>query len=190
MCTLRAFCHCYMDAWMRSNPGQCLTIYNILSVREAWPKASISTNIVKGFEVSGICPLNQEIFHDDDFAPAFVTYRQEVDTNNSASDEFKYKSDRYQTQNQDHSRLRVVKSVNVRHWLTHLKRKPSNGNSCRKPRKPRTMQWMAVNGRPSHLRRRQNLQSRLMLKNIIACFALSHIPTQGLEKLGLNVFSV
>ena len=94
---------------MRSNPGQCLTLYNILSVREAWPKASISTNIVKGFEVSGICPLNQEIFHDDDFAPAFVTDRQEVDTNNSASDEFKYKSDRYQTQNQDHSRLRVVK---------------------------------------------------------------------------------
>ena len=29
-----------------------------------------------------------------------------------------------------------------------------------------------------------------MLKNIIACFALSHIPTQGLEKLGLNAMSV
>ena len=79
-----------MDTWMRPNPGQCLTIYNSPSVvREAWPKASISTNIVKGFEVSGIGPLNQEIFHDDDFAPAFLTDRPKVDTNHSASDEFK-----------------------------------------------------------------------------------------------------
>lgn len=74
-----------MDGWMRSNPGKCLTIYNILSiVKEAWPKATILSNIIQGFEVFGIYPFNQQIFIEADFAPSFVMDRPLSDS--TASD--------------------------------------------------------------------------------------------------------
>lgn len=62
------------DAWMKSHPGKTMTIYDIPGVvKEAWPASVTPRNIMKGFEVTGICPLNPAIFQDCDFAPSYVT---------------------------------------------------------------------------------------------------------------------
>ena len=47
---------------MRNHPGVPMTIYDIQGVvKEAWLNAMTPRNITKGFEVSGIHPLNSHI---------------------------------------------------------------------------------------------------------------------------------
>lgn len=65
-----------MDAWLRSNPGKTVTIYDIPSlVNEAQMSAVIPRNILSGFQSTGIFPFNRELFSDVDFAPAVTTDR-------------------------------------------------------------------------------------------------------------------
>jgi len=65
-----------MDAWLRSNPGKTVTIYDIPElVKQAQHSAMTPRNIVSGFESTGICPYNRELFTEIDFAPANVTDR-------------------------------------------------------------------------------------------------------------------
>ncbi|XP_063857280.1 uncharacterized protein LOC135098820 [Scylla paramamosain] len=62
--------------WLRSNPGKRMTIYDIPSqVKKAFLRASTPINITSGFKVSGISPLNTNIFDDWEFAPSSVTDR-------------------------------------------------------------------------------------------------------------------
>jgi hypothetical protein len=64
------------DAWMRSNPGKTMSIYDIPGVvRDALPLATTPKNIQSGFRVSGIWPLNRHIFTDDEFLTSAVTDR-------------------------------------------------------------------------------------------------------------------
>ena len=59
-----------------NNPGKTITIYDVPSiVREAWPRAAVPTNIMKGFQAAGIYHYNPQIFSEDDFAPSYVTNR-------------------------------------------------------------------------------------------------------------------
>ena len=63
-----------VDRWMRSNPGRTVTIYDIPSlVNEAQMAAVTSTNVISGFQATGICPFNRSIFSDIDFVPSFPT---------------------------------------------------------------------------------------------------------------------
>ena len=65
-----------MDGWMRSNPGKSMTIYDLPGVAKvALPLATTPLNIQRGFQVSGICPYNRDIFTDDEFMPSNVTDR-------------------------------------------------------------------------------------------------------------------
>ena len=76
------------DAWMRSNPEKNNITYIIPSiVKHAWTNATMSSDVSKGFEVSGIYLLNIQIFNDDDFAPTSVTDRPVTDTGSSATKE-------------------------------------------------------------------------------------------------------
>lgn len=64
------------NEWMLANPGKPITIYNIAQiVGKAYPQAFGQQNIIKGFEVTGIHPLNENIFTDDEFLSSFVTDR-------------------------------------------------------------------------------------------------------------------
>ena len=75
-----------MDGWLRSNPGKTVTIYDIpLLVNEAQMSAVIPRNILSGFQSTGICPFNRELFSDIDFAPALTTDR-DIEINQSTEE--------------------------------------------------------------------------------------------------------
>ncbi|KAG1676006.1 hypothetical protein GQR58_014449 [Nymphon striatum] len=64
------------DDWMKENKGKTMTIYEIPAlVGKAFPRAMTPVNIQSGFRVSGIYPLDRNIFTDDEFLPADVTDR-------------------------------------------------------------------------------------------------------------------
>lgn len=62
--------------WMVMNPAKPISIYDIAElVGKAFPKAFSTSNILKGFEVSGLYPVNENIFGEHEFLTAFVTDR-------------------------------------------------------------------------------------------------------------------
>lgn len=62
------------DNWMTNNPGRTMTIHDIPSiVTKAMPLATTPNNIKSGFQVSGICPYNSDIFEDREFMPGYAT---------------------------------------------------------------------------------------------------------------------
>lgn len=77
--------------WMIMNPGQPITIFDIAELAgKAFPKAFTVSNIQKGFEVSGLYPVNENIFEEHDFLSAYVTDRpinQTIDGHEQINDE-------------------------------------------------------------------------------------------------------
>lgn len=72
--------HKAMADWMVTpgNQGKPVTIYDVAElVGKAYPLSFTPSNIIKGFEITGLYPLNQNIFQDQEFLPAFVTDRPE-----------------------------------------------------------------------------------------------------------------
>ena len=64
---------------MISNSGRTITIYEISSLfGQAYEVACTLKNIIRGFEVTGIWPLNRNIFGEDKFLSSFVTHRPEA----------------------------------------------------------------------------------------------------------------
>lgn len=62
--------------WLLSNGGRPMTIYDVSEcVGRAYPLAFTPQNIQAGFRVSGIFPLNENIFTDDEFLSCSVTER-------------------------------------------------------------------------------------------------------------------
>jgi len=75
------------DGWIRSNPGQTMSIYDIPQiVTTALPSAANAANICSGFKVSGIVPFNRHIFQDSDYLPSSVTDRPNPGENKSVTD--------------------------------------------------------------------------------------------------------
>ncbi|KAL3285982.1 hypothetical protein HHI36_000496 [Cryptolaemus montrouzieri] len=61
---------------MNNNPGDSMKIYNIGElVGTAFPEAFTPKNIVSGFQKTGMCPFNPNIFTDDDFLRSPATDR-------------------------------------------------------------------------------------------------------------------
>ena len=72
-----------MDAWIRSHPGKRVTIYDIPQlVCQTQINAMIPRNVLSGFQTTGTWPYNPDIFTELDFAPASVTDRDFVSTEN------------------------------------------------------------------------------------------------------------
>ena len=64
---------------MRENPATTLSIYGVAQLaKQAFKLAFTPRIILSGFRCTGICPLNPNVFTDDDFAPSAITDRQPV----------------------------------------------------------------------------------------------------------------
>ncbi|KAK3732062.1 hypothetical protein RRG08_026448 [Elysia crispata] len=77
---LKTFFNAAADKWMRnpSNAGKVMTIHNIpILIAEAFPKAFTPTNIIAGFESTGIQPLNRERIPEQRYLPSYVSDRPE-----------------------------------------------------------------------------------------------------------------
>lgn len=70
------------NEWMSAHPGNQISLYDVAEIiGKAYPRAFNIQNIVKGFEVTGIWPLNADIFGEDEYLSAYVTDRPFVDDN-------------------------------------------------------------------------------------------------------------
>ncbi|GBP86800.1 hypothetical protein EVAR_99880_1 [Eumeta japonica] len=73
---LKKYFNTSSDNWLASHPGKTLTIYDIPElVKIALPLAATLENIQAGFKVTGISPLNENIFPESEFMGAYVTDR-------------------------------------------------------------------------------------------------------------------
>lgn len=69
------------DEWMLSHPSTPITIYNVAELAgKAYLLAFNPSNIQSGFKVSGIWPINENIFRDDEFLCSEITDRQNPET--------------------------------------------------------------------------------------------------------------
>lgn len=60
-----------------NHPGIPITIYNVAELSgKAYPLTFAPKNILSGFRVSGIWPINQNIFGDEEFLCSAVTDRE------------------------------------------------------------------------------------------------------------------
>lgn len=75
-----------MDEWLLNHPGIPVTLYNIADiVGKSFATAFTPSNIIKGFQHTGICPFNSEIFQESDYLCSFVTNRTEPDAENNTN---------------------------------------------------------------------------------------------------------
>lgn len=75
-----------LDNWMMNHPGTPMSIYDIAGVvSTAFPLAFTPINIIKGFEKTGISPLNSQIFSDSDYMSSSVTDRPQTIPVNEAN---------------------------------------------------------------------------------------------------------
>lgn len=73
---LKTYYNSACDAWMKSNPGKTMVIYNIPTLlKTALQSASTPRNITIGFQSTGIWPFNKDIFTEEDFMQSEVTNR-------------------------------------------------------------------------------------------------------------------
>ncbi|XP_043461002.1 uncharacterized protein LOC122497779 isoform X2 [Leptopilina heterotoma] len=76
---IKRYFHAACDTWMRlpQNARKTITIYDIprIAAKPIESGASVS-NIKSGFAVSGIWPLNENVFTDIDFLPSDITDRE------------------------------------------------------------------------------------------------------------------
>lgn len=77
--------------WLLSNPGKPLSVYDIAAITgKSYPLAFTPSNIIAGFSSSGLWPINQYIFSDDEYLASSVSERPNPnnnDDNNEANDE-------------------------------------------------------------------------------------------------------
>jgi hypothetical protein len=66
----KAYYNACLNDWLLSNPGKPLTIYSVAGIIG---KAFTKCNIEKVFNVTGIQPLNENIFGEDEFLSSYVT---------------------------------------------------------------------------------------------------------------------
>lgn len=71
--------HKAMADFMIENPGRAVTIYDVGRLAgRAYEQAFTLRNILSGFRSTGILPLNEDIFGDDEYLSSYVTDRPQV----------------------------------------------------------------------------------------------------------------
>lgn len=79
--SLKIFYASECEKWMRNHPGRVITVYQIAQIlTPAYLKAATPANAIQSFKVSGIQPLNPDIFGEEDFLPSAVTERPLLET--------------------------------------------------------------------------------------------------------------
>ena len=64
------------DNWMTTNPGKTMTIYESPGVvKTALTLAATPSNIIAGFQRTGVYPFNDNIFPESEFLASYCTYR-------------------------------------------------------------------------------------------------------------------
>ncbi|XP_065643415.1 uncharacterized protein LOC136075093 [Hydra vulgaris] len=82
----KKFVNSACDAWVTVNKRP-MTIYDIPGiVKTALPNAMNPRNIISGFQATGICPFNRDIFPESDFLPSYLTDRPDSNTKMSSVD--------------------------------------------------------------------------------------------------------
>jgi hypothetical protein len=72
------------DKWMIQHPGKRITFYQMGKIFGlAYVRVALMAKALSGFQASGICPYNPDIFTDEDFAPAQLTEENDPDENNN-----------------------------------------------------------------------------------------------------------
>lgn len=73
-----------MNAWMLSNPGKRVSIYEVAQfANTAYIAAFSMENAIAGFQKTGVHPFNRNTFIEDDFLSSFVTDRPAVELHNA-----------------------------------------------------------------------------------------------------------
>jgi len=76
---LKNYINTACDNWLASNPGKSLSLYHISEIiKTALPLATTSINIQAGFRISGISPLNENVFPDAEFLESNVIDREDT----------------------------------------------------------------------------------------------------------------
>lgn len=71
---LKTYYNQSVESWLFNNKGKTFDIYTVAeALGISYPRAFTPQNILSGFRKSGIYPLDQGIFTDDDFLSAYVT---------------------------------------------------------------------------------------------------------------------
>ena len=67
------------DSWMLANPGTSISVYAIAAIcRQTLLRSATAENVVQGsFRTCGLCPLDSNIFTDDDFTGSLVTEEEQ-----------------------------------------------------------------------------------------------------------------
>jgi hypothetical protein len=69
---------------MIQHPGKRITFYQMGKIFGlAYVRVALMAKALSGFQASGICPYNPDIFTDEDFAPAQLTEENDPDENNN-----------------------------------------------------------------------------------------------------------
>lgn len=72
----KTFYNTAVAEWMLSNPGKPVSIYEIAHIcGKAFLQAFTAKNIISGFEVTGIHPVNENIFKEEEYLSSYVTDR-------------------------------------------------------------------------------------------------------------------
>jgi len=72
----RASCNACINDRILSNPGKRVTIYGVADITgKSFSKPFTKDNIEMGFHVTGIYPLNKNIFGEDEFLSSELTIR-------------------------------------------------------------------------------------------------------------------
>ena len=72
----KTFYHKAGNDWIYNNPGKRMSIYDVASlVGKAYPKSFTSSNIISGFQCTGISPLDSNLFSDSDVYQSYINDR-------------------------------------------------------------------------------------------------------------------
>lgn len=73
---LKTYYNAACSEWMATHAAQPISIYDIGELfGKAFPKAFTTSNILKGFQVSGLYPVDENIFQEHEFLSSYVTDR-------------------------------------------------------------------------------------------------------------------
>ncbi|KAJ8930497.1 hypothetical protein NQ314_016696 [Rhamnusium bicolor] len=95
--SFKANCKTAFNNWMATNPGKQITIYDIPALSNIAFKNSFTIkNITSSFKKSGLWPINQLVFKDEDFLSCYVTDRPAATSNEQ------------QTENEANNNINIV----------------------------------------------------------------------------------